>query len=423
MPAVSQPSFLAGHQKDLVQSHKENKGKAPKVGGARLPAGIESGIAKLVLCKIDLYKEGNDKGKPYFGAAGIVLEPKLHDGQPIAGMRTMLSNEPLFPTPTKSRKTWREHFDHVVLNILVPLAGKAWQDQYDSLPCTTDAEANAVEKFILDTMAALVAKGVTFRFRTWKGKKQKIAKMGNGRYSVINDDGSGNPRGSWTSEEAAKADPTNKYVGSEPLVNEVWLGAVDYSAPDAGPDVEEQLPEPADEAGTAPTDETPSATAPADEPLGELLNLAQTADGDPDTKTAAGLAANNKLQELAGAAGIDLNHPDYAALSWAGVVAEIQKREQAKPGEPVAADDDEPAAADDDDVAADDDTPPEPVQGGHVGYKKKGGKDVVQYEVATVNKTAKTVTLQMLTGKNAGKKLAGTDGKAAHVPWDELTMA
>lgn len=448
MPGQNQTSFFGKTQAaDMRQSHKENKGKAPAVGNVGLPAGIDNGSARLVMAKFDYYKDGNDKGKPYFMASGIVFEPKTFRGQTIAGGRTQIGPEPMFATPNRSRKTFREHYDWVINQIkLLADPGQApdgWCSVYDAMPSETDAQCAAIESFIIQTLKDLVSvkdangqTGVCFHFRTWKGKKAVIRPKDGKFFAVeLNEDGSetAKVKGPYQTEAAAKT--ANPFAtGEEPRVNHDWSGSFSAeSAPEILPDVDET---PENSPGGGVGDEIPTEAAGAGEPPSDtgavasesaggegpdieaLRKLAKTADADPELKTKAGNAAAIELNKAAAAAGID-DATLAGVANWAAAVDLIVAGAQGAVEETVAAD--ETAVESEDDVAVEE--PAEPVQGGTALYKKKGAKEPTAYEIASVNQSARTVTLKFKDGKNAGKKVGGADGKALHVGWDELQLA
>jgi hypothetical protein len=154
--------------------------------GGNLPSGIEGGIAQLVDCKFDTHKKGDNEGEYYFYAAGIVVQPKEHDGIPIEGQRTSIM-EPIYDTPNRSRASLDEHIDWV-MNELRKLGVD-----------TSELDEHTLE----DAAAALKEEQPFFRFRTWKGEKQT----------------------------------TGPYAGREPFLNEVWKGACEYEGDEEGGDV------------------------------------------------------------------------------------------------------------------------------------------------------------------------------------------
>lgn len=179
MPAQKTKSKVLGkHLGKLKAAHDAHKGDDIQMGNVGLPAGIENGVAQLVDCKFGEYEKGNDKGKLYFYAAGIVKSPSTYDGIRIEGLRTQIS-EPLFDTPQRSRQSVDEHYAWV-LNELKKLGGA---------DCLDGVDADGMEDFV----ASLKEAAPCFRFRTWKGEKQT----------------------------------TGKYAGKEPLTNHQWAGACD----------------------------------------------------------------------------------------------------------------------------------------------------------------------------------------------------
>lgn len=200
----------------LSVAHEQHKGDETDYGsGGELPAGIELGVAKLTECKFDVYKTGDNKGKYFFYAAGIVVGPKtfvLEDGREVKveGLRTSIM-EALCDTPkSKSRKTIADHYGWI-LNELRKLGVD-----------TTNIDAKDLE-----TVATTIAgQGIYFGFRTWAGK------------------------------------PTPEYP--KPRTTHTWTGAVEYAEAEAEDDVEDATAEVIDETPTTPvkTTEKPVAAKP-----------------------------------------------------------------------------------------------------------------------------------------------------------------
>ncbi len=209
MPAVTQQSLLIQKLGNaFVQAHEKAKTvEAAKDTGGDLPAGID-GIAQLVDCRIMEIAAGKENaGKLMFFAAGVVVLPKLHEGIPIAGRRTSIM-EPIYDTPTRSRKTVQEHINWVYSELKALGLTKL-----DSIP------ANMVDAAI----EALKKSQPFFRFRTWKGPKQT----------------------------------TGQYAGQEPRVQHKWGGVVNFKTNEKPkPDVKITPPaEPEPEAQAPPPDE------------------------------------------------------------------------------------------------------------------------------------------------------------------------
>lgn len=174
----------------------ELRGKEVEVPSAmRLPPGIDNGIAKLSRIEYGtVEKEGPHKGKTYWRAVGIVVEPKVtvdpRNGQQVQifGAQTSVMG-PLYATPErtgeKSRKTEKDHIDFF-LNQLKLLGIDMTQVDPD------------------DAVAILNKQQPHFRFRTWYQPKRK---KGDPRYNPTYD-----------SPEAP-----------EPRVNEEWSKSCEYS--------------------------------------------------------------------------------------------------------------------------------------------------------------------------------------------------
>ncbi len=146
-------SKLGAQLKSAHEKHKDDDTEFSQFG--ELPDGIEHGIAQLVDCKFDVVKEGKQNaGQFYFYAAGVVVKPKIHEGNPIEGLRTSIT-EPLYPTPTRSRKTLDEHLGWIY-NELRKLGVDTKTVNPDNLE---------------QTVEALKQSAPYFKFRTWKGDK------------------------------------------------------------------------------------------------------------------------------------------------------------------------------------------------------------------------------------------------------------
>lgn len=259
--------------------------------GGSLPAGIEGGVAQLVDCKFGEVAEGKENaGKPYFYAAGIVHEPKEHGGVPIEGRRTSIT-EPLYDTPTRSRKDVDDHMDWIL-------------NELRKLGVDTE-ELNDLDE--LDaTASALKDDGPYFRFRTWKGEKQT----------------------------------TGPYAGREPRTQEVWSGIIeDYEPPEDDDEVEEDDDEPEDD-DTEDENEGEEDDTAEDSDDGEegddLEALGKEADDEDED-------AQERLTELAEEA--ELDPGDFK--TWAKLATALAKLSDDEDG-----DDDE---GEDDDSEGDDD--------------------------------------------------------------------
>lgn len=230
---VQQPAktgFLAKHGEKLLKAQAANRGRAPEVGSPQVPAGIEGGIARLVECKMDVHKDGPNKGQPFFIMAGIVEHPQKFNGQKVAGLRTSQVAEPMYETPSRKRKTWEDHY--------------AWmRDQLYSLGFDIDNLKGTPEQIDQQIMTGMVAmKGdpknpatwIHFHFRTWKGNNTVIEERAGKWYAVTGNQ----TKGPYASQEMAQKQ--NPYAGKEAMVNHEWNGRCEFvnEAPDGG-DVED----------------------------------------------------------------------------------------------------------------------------------------------------------------------------------------
>lgn len=365
MPAQVTKSVLSGAigsaVAKAVNKHKGDEVKYDTGGG--LPDGIENGVARLTECKFGVYDKGDMKGKPYFMAAGIVVEPKVHNGVKVEGRRTSII-EPVCDTPTRGRKTVEEHVAWI-LNEMKKLGAGDAIEQFGG-------EGTELEEIA----AALKEAGPTFGFRTWKGQKQT----------------------------------TGPYAGKEPRVNETWGGLVEEPIPDAADTgVVDQS---ANDDGGAGSGEPGSDDPPADEPDAEAENADEP---DLDDLAAKGdakkpdKASQDKLKEIALAKGISDDDVENAE-SWSAVVEMIRNAEDS-PAE------DEPAS----DVAA------EPQKGDVFWYtlldpktkkplidpKTKKPKRV-EVEIKSVDKKTKTAVIVNLDTKAEVAK---------GVPYDQLVAS
>lgn len=293
MPAETATSSLFKGNKNVVASSKKHAKDAPQRTTARLPDGIENGVARLEDCRLLIIKDGPNKGKPGWFRSGIVLEPQQHNGIKIAGMRTQPFVEPLCDTPQAAgkKKTFDDHWAFM-MNELRILNG-------DSLPDFTDdgklTDETQVEANLKAFMKRLAAAKPTFNFRTWKGKKAT----------------------------------SGQYKDKEPTVNEVWLGSCDYD-----PDPDSQTNETEDESGGAAeassngADETSKhAYGPPNEWLefqtADVLSKAEA--DDPDAQT--------ELRRRASERGMTEEQMDSDDCSWQDMANFIDAEDGGTPTE------------------------------------------------------------------------------------------
>ena len=320
--------------------------------GGNLPTGIEGGIAQLVDCCVKKIKEGkSNAGELMFFAAGVVVSPEEVNGVHIKGLRTSIM-EPLYDTPTRSRKTFGEHLDWV-MNEMKKLGADLSEVSEDELE---------------GVMADLKEANPYFRFRTWSGSKQEIVKDGN-KWKVGDK--------TYPSEAAAKA--ANPFAGREPTVNHTWSGnkgLEDYMSDEPeGAVVDETVEEPAEEAEESAAEEGDG---------NDLSTLAEQADGGDED-------AQRELEKLAKDADVDAAN----IATWAEVAEAIQ----AASGSGEEAESEEEA----------EEEPTIPVKGDVYSFKAKGKKRAVDHEVVAVLPKAKTVTLKNLDDGSLVKGIAWSE--------------
>lgn len=130
--------------------------------GGELPV-FNAGVAQLTTMGLGMYKEGPNKGKPFFRAAGVMLTPKAvtdADGNtnPVAGLQTSI----MIPLcDTKSQKgdvTKMEDHLEKLINEVKKLGVDLSEVGFDEFDSTFDA---------------LVETAPQFKVRTWASKPTK----------------------------------------------------------------------------------------------------------------------------------------------------------------------------------------------------------------------------------------------------------
>lgn len=352
--------------------------------GGSLPE-FENGVAQLTAIKWGTYEKGDNKGKDYFLAQAVILEPeKGKQGEPLKGKQTKMGPICLDDEPGRGGRQGRTFEENLarVQAILRKLGADS-----DSVADPEGFEAAA---------EALVEAGVCFSCRAWKGSKQEIEKKG-GKFFVGDK--------SYATEEAAKK--ANPYVGMEPRVNEVWDKAMpEYSPASGGDDVEDNSgkEEPEEEsAEEEATEETTEEEASSEGEDDGLDALAEKANGD-DQK------AQKEIVKRAKAAGMSQDDID-GKDNWTEVIEAIR--------EASAGTEEEATEEEAEEVIEEEEEEKEfvPVKGSVYKYKpvdpktKKAGK-AIEVDVTSVDKKAKKVDAKNL---DSGKVLKG-------IPWDKLIV-
>jgi hypothetical protein len=359
---------LGNKLKEAYEGHKDDEVQFD--AGGSLPDGIENGIAQLVDCYFKQYEKGNNKGNFFFYAAGIVKKPTEHDGVPVAGLRTSIM-EPMCDTPSRSRKTVEDHLAWVL---------NEWKKMVPDLDLS-DVGYDELEA----TAATIKELAPHFRFRTWKGAKQEIEER-DGAFYV----------GDKKYKTAAAAKAANPYVGTEPRVNEVWNGAVDYVEDD-----DEEVEDVVDATDEEEEEETTEEEEEASDEEVSLEDLATAADeeGDEDAAT--------EISNRAEACGLDPESYD----TWADCAAAIEgagkskTKGKGKKAPPVEEEEEEEEAE-----AEEEEAEWEPAVGDVYKYKPPKSKKLIEVEVKKVFKPKRTCNLESLDDQKAFKL----------VSWDEL---
>ena len=327
---------LSNTLRTAFDAHKNDETELGTFGD--LPPGISNGIAQLVECKFDTYKTGDNEGKLFFYAAGVVIVPKVHAGIPIEGLRTSIM-EPLCDTPSRKRDTATKHLAWI-LNELRKLGVDTSAMDIDDLETTVEALKEAQPYF---------------RFDTWIGK------------------------------------PSKEYP--DPKTNHRWNGCVDYT-PEDGEEVEDNTDIEEEEQEEEQEEEKPAKKVakkeeakpakkvkkpePEFDDQGDIDTLLKRANkGDED--------AQNRLSELAIAKGYSEEEVEQAD-SWAVVkeMAVTPKEEESEEEETDEEDNSEEEGND-------------PNEGEVWNYIPAGQKKPVECEVVEVNSKKKTVKLKNLT--------------------------
>lgn len=346
---------------------------------AGLPGGIEGGIAQLVECKFTQVAAGKQNaGKDMFYAAGVVVSPSEVNGINIKGLRTQIS-EPLYDTPTRSRKTIDDHLEWV-MNEMKKLGLDMSEMDLDDLE---------------DAAETLKEEKPYFRFRTWSGTKQEIVERG-GKFFV-------GTMGPYRTEAAAKA--ANPYAGTEPRVQHTWNGVCEYLDDEEEVDGVEDNTSSVKASKAAKKTKADVVDEPEEEEEGEedLAELAAAADGG-DTDAA------ERLFELAMEAGID-EETINSTEEWSAIVEMMQSSSDDEEEEDASEEDEEEEEEEEEaeeEEAEEDEWKPE--KGEVYAYKAPGMKKAIDCEVTAVFESKETVNLKNLNDNKVYKS----------VPWDKL---
>lgn len=375
MAAVQRKSILEGTfgaGADIATQIAQDT-SLPAVGYQDPPPGIKKGVAQLEEVKFDVYKTGENEGKPYFSATAIICEPIKHvytptskgqpTGDPIevhtAGMQTRIQI-PMLDVKSKSGKNMGQVTTKEQQAMKVAQYLRALGADTSKVKKISDLEP------IAETLTRIA-------------RNPKTPIYVNFRTSVRQSMNIGDTDGAWQNWEGT--DGLDNYVppGGDELPPEMGVTDTTSASPDTEPEQQSDQPD-------AGEGDNPH----ADSSIEELVEAAQNGDDAAQTEL---------LRRAAEATGQSAEEINEAAESWQGVADLCASAETAEDGEPA--------------------EPEPPKKGDHVNYHPivntpKGltpSKKVVECTVTMVNEKTQTVTL-----KNT------VDGKTLYkdVPWSSL---
>jgi hypothetical protein len=291
MAGVTQQSPLfARAMGKLAAAVNSTKGTEPIIGNIGLPAGIENGVAQLRNAYLSKYKEGDNKGQPFFRADARCVSPEGYKG----GV-TQYGPVPLCDTPKASKKkTFNDHwadFRSTVVTLLGEGGVQTFDGLGDGLDLNTpqgEAQYEARLKGLLETITK--AKPF-FHFRTWKGKKALVGPYAGKEPQIQHVWGE-------TCEWNATVDPGAGVTFTEPSTN--GTSHVESDVDNSPNGSEDGLPVGDD--AQPQSDEQP----PQEEGIDLAAFVEKAKAGDED--------AGRRVLQLAGQLGI--SEGDAAAASW-----------------------------------------------------------------------------------------------------------
>lgn len=377
---VKKSGLTAKYGDDIRKAHEAHKDDELRLGaGGDLPAGIENGIAQLVDCKFDVYKDGNNAGEYYFYAAGVVKEPKKVGAVPVEGLRTSVM-EAVCETTTRAGevRSVEYHIDRIYNELR-----KLGVDTAELDPADLESVA-----------AALKEAQPHFRFRTWQGKPTpqypdpRVNHDWRGVVENYEEDGEGtedaveDATGDDDAETLAARADAGDHEAQLALTKQAQQAGVDPDAYDTWAAVAEAI---AEGGGAAEEEEAEEEEAAEGEEASEgeisLQDLGDMADeGDEE--------AIDKLTEAAEEAELDPDeYPTWKELADALVAARTEGGEEEE-----------------------EETPP-PEKGDVMFYKPPKAKKALECEITAVLPKAQKVNLKAL---DDGRTFKG-------VAWDELS--
>lgn len=406
----------------IAEAFEQHKDAPVQTGNQRLPEGIENGIALLRTMEFAEHKDGENRGKTYFRAAGVVEIPEEVEVNGVkirvAGLQTSLII-PMYDTPNRSTdKTFADHWRRY-LNLFKQFGVGMPPGQQPGE--SKEACSARIEQYFLTAGNMLCnavnpqtgVKGTPFLFRTWKGKKQTTGPYANREPNVqeewqgaceytpaynpltdgVNVNGNGHKSPATPVITAPSPTPPS-HIPTPARFEEPPMGRVDpQSIPQQPQPIQQPLP-------VSQPQPAPVAAQQSQLTQEQLLLLGEQGDIDPDGVTDEGSFAINTLTNEFRAAGITDEQVGQiqGEDGWQQVARMIIARRWPA-AQPVAAPVRQPSGG----------IPTTIVKGGFLLYKGQ------RCEVTSVNVDARTVTLK---GPD-GKTVVGPDKRLLKVPFAE----
>lgn len=228
MPVQKQASPVAGVLKKLNSAVVKTRDNETRMGGGNLPGGINGGIAKFMGGKIDFYKEGANKGKPYMSLVGVVTHPSDY-----RGMQTR-NRVDLFAKGEGEKAKTEEDMVDIALNELRKLGISTKGINAEDIPDLIDAKAKEDVHFRFHTSQSAATKQYPNPrvWENWDGMIEHHTDNGEA-VSVVEDD---------------TADSNGEAVEATDSSDVDWA-AVGEAAEGGDTDAQQQIKDAAEEAG------------------------------------------------------------------------------------------------------------------------------------------------------------------------------
>jgi hypothetical protein len=312
-----------------VKAHRNDE---TKVGGRGKLPDFDNYIAQLVDMKIGYYEKGDNKGEPFFYAAGAIQFPKKVNVNKttvvdVEGLRTQFGPEPL--CDTKNSKGEVVTLDMHVANVLnlFRLLGVDTSDVGgDDIEPTIEVLKSQAPYF----QVSVSTSAATTQYpnpKTWENWGKACEYTPDGDTGVV--DGTGEELGGESTEEEVQEQSSDVPFGDD--IDDL-VGTANGEDEDAAADAHAKLTELAKAAGKTQKDIDNSKSW---EQVGEWCREGQN-EGEADDAVdydALGAAADggdqesaDKLDELRQAA--DVSDDDFNSMSWIELAAHLSTLEE-----------------------------------------------------------------------------------------------